>query len=89
MTRKKKTHFTKTFTRITLNNNITQMNKSIEYLRNNKDIIKASFVANRTGLSPTLISNLINGKVTKISHENALKIETVVKQLKAQLRKAL
>ena len=62
------------------------MNKSIEYLRNNKDIIKASFVANRTGLSPTLISNLINGKVTKISHENALKISKAVSVIKFRLK---
>jgi len=65
------------------------MNKSIEYLKTNHDIIKVSFVTNLTGLAPSLLSRLMSGNQKKLSVENAAKIDKAVNIIKSRLNNHL
>lgn len=65
------------------------MNKSIEYLKTNHDIIKVSFVTNLTGLAPSLLSRLMSGSQKKLSVENAAKIDKAVNIIKSRLNNHL
>lgn len=74
---------------ILLKNKMKLMNKSIEFLKQNHDIIKVSFVTNLTGLAPSMISRLMSGSQKKLSVDNAVKIDKAVNIIKSRINNHL
>ena len=65
------------------------MTKSIEFLKQNHDIIKVAFVTNLTGLAPSMISRLMSGSQKKLSVDNAAKIDKAVNIIKSRINNHL